>query len=174
MRDRRWLRHRLSACDGRDVNVVPDCAWLQAVAVFAGTGQPQPCPVGHYCLVGNGTYPCPRLTYRDTTGAAVITDCHPCVAGHWCNYTGERSLCVRLVCFCCCCCWWWGVCVCVCVLCVCVCACVCFCVCVCVDVRVCVYRYGRLHSHFNQSPGMADYTVTVINPQVSQTTQSLQ
>lgn len=55
----------------------------------SGTDNPQPCPVGHYCLMGNGTTPCPRLTYRDTPGAAVITDCHPCVAGYWCNYTGE-------------------------------------------------------------------------------------
>ena len=142
MRDHRWLRHRLSVCVwwqgcecGSGLCVIAD--WF---AVFAGTGQPQPCPVGHYCLVGNGTYPCPRLTYRDTTGAAVITDCHPCVAGHWCNYTGERSLCVHLVCvFCCCCCWCVCVCcVCVCVLCVCVCVCLCVCVCVCVFVCVCV------------------------------------
>ncbi|RUS80922.1 hypothetical protein EGW08_011303, partial [Elysia chlorotica] len=66
-----------------------DCAsCLAGFLCPEGTSYPDPCPVGQYCLKGNGTAPCPRLTYRDTTGAAVITDCFPCPAGFWCNYSG--------------------------------------------------------------------------------------
>ena len=88
---------------------------------------------------------------------------------------------VYIMCVCVCVCLWYVslcACVCVCVhVCVCLCVCVCVCmyvyVCVCVRVCVSVYRYGRLHSHFNQSTGMADYTITLINLQVWQTTPSL-
>ena len=55
---------------------------------FLGTSSPAPCPVGFYCLQGNGTTECPRLTYRDTTGAATLTDCQNCPAGYFCNDTG--------------------------------------------------------------------------------------
>ena len=66
-----------------------DCASCPAGYLCPeGTDQPEPCPVGQYCLKGNGTTDCPRLTYRNVTGAAVITDCFPCPAGYWCNYTG--------------------------------------------------------------------------------------
>lgn len=60
--------------------------WTFAVL---GTTIPPPCPVGFYCLEGNGTTECPVLHYRDTPGAASLTDCPPCHAGYYCNYTGE-------------------------------------------------------------------------------------
>jgi hypothetical protein len=44
------------------------------------------CPVGFYCLVGaKEAISCPEGTYRDTTGAAAIADCHDCPGGFYCE-----------------------------------------------------------------------------------------
>ncbi|XP_021344085.1 signal peptide, CUB and EGF-like domain-containing protein 3, partial [Mizuhopecten yessoensis] len=53
-----------------------------------GTSVPVECPAGYYCPEGNKTEPCPYLTFRNNTGAAVVTDCYPCPAGYFCNQTG--------------------------------------------------------------------------------------
>lgn len=58
------------------------------VNLYPGTSNPDPCPIGFYCLEGNGTTECPRLRYRNVTGAKTETDCFPCEPGYYCNETG--------------------------------------------------------------------------------------
>ena len=55
--------------------------------VYLGDPVPRPCPAGYYCQEGTGLIDCPRLSYRDITGGANISDCFPCPAGYWCNMT---------------------------------------------------------------------------------------
>ena len=44
-----------------------------------------PCPVGQYCPnATNNPIPCPNGTFRDTTTARNISECHLCPAGRFC------------------------------------------------------------------------------------------
>ena len=46
---------------------------------------PFPCPSGFYCPEGGDPLECPNGTYRDTTGAASVSECHECPAGSFCR-----------------------------------------------------------------------------------------
>ncbi|CAH1797049.1 unnamed protein product [Owenia fusiformis] len=73
-------------------NQLSDCGPCPAGSwCHEGDPVPQPCPPGHYCLTSVGPTECPRLTYRDTEGAANISECHACPAGFWCNQTGMTN-----------------------------------------------------------------------------------
>ena len=56
-----------------------------------------PCPVGSYCPEGTiAPIMCPISTFRDTPGAANVSDCHPCTPGFYCeasNLTMPSSAC---------------------------------------------------------------------------------
>ena len=44
-----------------------------------------PCPVGQYCPnATDSPIPCPNGTFRDSTGARNISECHLCPAGRFC------------------------------------------------------------------------------------------
>ena len=47
-----------------------------------------PCPAGSYCPAGTiNPLSCAEGTFRDTTGAANESECHPCTPGYHCNTT---------------------------------------------------------------------------------------
>ena len=51
-----------------------------------------PCQTGHYCTKGTVVpTPCPRGTYRNTTGASLSTQCYRCSPGYYCEDYGLTS-----------------------------------------------------------------------------------
>lgn len=51
-----------------------------------------PCPVGQYCPEAtDNPIPCPNGTFRNSTGAGNISDCHLCPAGRYCPLSNRSS-----------------------------------------------------------------------------------
>ena len=48
-----------------------------------------PCPAGHFCPSGvSNPRPCPRGTFKSSTGGESESDCQPCTGGHYCGKQG--------------------------------------------------------------------------------------
>jgi len=46
------------------------------------------CPMGHFCANEQQPTKCPSGTYNDRLKATKMSDCMPCLAGHYCRETG--------------------------------------------------------------------------------------